>query len=303
MILRNFDELIGVAKVRGRRRVAVAGAGDKRVLEGLRLAWNEELIDPILYGDGPRIRELIATLDLPAAWTVCHVDGENPAYAVAAVEGIKKGEAEFLMKGQMPTHSLFSAVLDRKNGLEHEGILSHIALVEIEDYSKLFGTTDGGLTLKPNFEQKCEIVRNTIRAFHRLGYARPKIGLLSYVEKVTVGDEETEDWQRISQMALAGDFGEAAVEGPFGYDLCLSEEAKQIKGVDSEVAADVDAIVAPNITACNASTKALILRGGRAAGIVVGAQVPIVALSRSDTPRIRLYSIAAGIAMLSQVGQ
>jgi len=298
MILRNFDELIGVAKVRGRRRVAVALAEDELVLKGMKLAWDEELVSPVLFGNERRISALIKKLGLPEEWEIMHVDGDDATVAMQAVQSVKRGETELLMKGQMHTATLFSAVLNKKEGMEHASILSHIAFVEVPGYKKLFGTTDGGLNLAPSFDQKVKIVQNTVNAFHHLGYVSPKIGLLSYVEKVKANDPETGDWAKITEMAKAGEFGEATIDGPFGFDLCLSQEAKEIKNCKSEVAADVDAIVAPNITACNASTKALVLRGGLGAGIVVGAAVPIVALSRGDSPRTRLCSIATGIAML-----
>lgn len=300
MILRNFDELIGVAKVRGKRCVAVALAEDGLVLKGLKLAWDEELIKPKLFGNEARIKTLINELGLPKEWEIVHVDGDDSTVAKAAVKAVKEGKAELLMKGHMHTSTLFSAVLNKQDGLKHNGILSHIAFVEVPVYHKLFGTTDGGLNLTPNFNQKVEIVRNTVKAFHLLGYKKPKIGLLSYVETVNPNDPETSDWGKIVELANSGEFGEAMVDGPFGFDLCVSQEAKEIKNCESEVSADVDAIVSANITTCNASTKALIWRGGLAAGIVVGAEVPIVALSRGDSPRTRLCSIATGIAMLGQ---
>ncbi len=300
MILRNFDELIGVAKVRGRRRLAVARAEDRLVLEGLRLAWNEELIEPVLFGNADRIREWLLELDLPEDWRVENVAGDDRACARRAVAAVKAGEAELLVKGHLQTAELFKAVLDKEHGLPRKGILSHMAFVSIDHYPKLFGTTDGGLNLAPDFEQKCAIVRNAVEVFQRLGYARPKIGLLSYVEKVRPGDPETGDWRQIEEMAAEGRFGEADIEGPLAMDLCLSRDAKSVKHVESAVAADVDVIVAPTITACNASTKALLLQGGQGAGLVVGASAPIVSLSRGDNPRTRLCSIAAGIAMLEQ---
>ncbi len=297
MIFRNFDEMIGVAKIGGRRRIAIARAEDPLVLEGVLLAYQEELVEPVLFGDAAKIRALLDEGGLPD-WRIENCDGDDKACSFMAIEAVKRGDADLLMKGHMHTGTLFSAVLDHDRGLERHGILSHIAFVQIAAYPKLFGTTDGGLTLAPSFEQKVELVRNTVRAFHNLGYEQPKIGLLSYVEKVNPRDPETSDWGKISEMAKAGEFGHALVEGPLAMDLCLSREAKEIKGIDSQVSADVDAIVAPNITACNASTKALVVQGGQAAGIVVGANVPIVALSRGDSPRTRLCSMATGIAML-----
>lgn len=297
MILRNIDELVGLAKFRGRRRVAVARADDVGVLEGLKLAWNEDLVDPILFGDRDRIGEVMRQIDLRVDWPIADTGGDNRECALAAIAAVKAGEAELLMKGQMHTAELFQAVLDKRRGMPRHGILSHIALVAIDRYHKLFATTDGGLNVSPDFEQKVEIVRNVIRAFAHLGYARPKVALLSYVERVKDGDPETTEWARIAEMGRRGELGEALVDGPLAMDLCLDREAVGVKGCNSPVAADVDAIVSPNITACNASTKALLLEGGVAAGVVVGASAPIIALSRGDAPRTRVFSIAAASAL------
>ncbi len=300
MILRNFDELIGVAKIRGCRKVAVARADDRTVLEGLRAACEEDIVEPVLFGPVDRVRAEMEALGIDEPWHVEDTGDRDERCAAAAVGAVREGAAELLMKGQMHTSTLFKAVLDKREGLPRRGILSHMAFVEIGHYHKLFASTDGGLNVAPDFDQKTEIVRNAISAFHDLGYERPKVALLSYVEKVKPDDPETTQWARIARMGEAGEFGEAVIDGPLAMDLCLSRRAKQAKRCESEVAADVDAIVAPNITAGNASSKALLLEGGVAAGVVVGASVPIVALSRGDTPRIRICSIAAASALLGQ---
>jgi phosphate butyryltransferase len=297
MILRNIDELVGLAKFRGRRRVAVARADDQGVLEGLKAAWNEDLVEPILFGDRQRIRQTMDAIDLDADWPIDNTGSDNRKCALAAIAAVRAGDAELLMKGQMHTAEMFQAVLDKQHGLPRQGILSHIAFVAIDRYHKLFATTDGGLNVSPDFAQKVEIVRNLIQAFGKLGYERPKVALLSYVEKAKADDPETSDWVRITEMGARSELGDAIVDGPLAMDLCLDPTAVQIKGCTSPVAADADAIVSPNITACNASTKALLLGGGVAAGVVVGAAAPIVALSRGDAPRTRVYSIAAASAL------
>jgi phosphate butyryltransferase len=300
MILRNFDELIGVAKVRGKRHVAVARADDETVLSGLKHAWEEDLVEPLLFGDKTRIHELKESLGIEADWEIVHTDDDDETCSIAAVKAVKEGRAHLLMKGQVSTATLFKAVLNRQHGLQRSGILSHVAMMEIPHYHKLFAVSDGGLNLNPTLEQKVEILRNTVAAFHCLGYVRPKVGLLSYVEKINEGDPETTEWGKIVEMASSGDFGDVEVAGPLAMDLCLSKKAKEIKGYKGQVAANVDIIIAPNITAGNASCKALLLEGGTAGGIVTGAAAPIIALSRADSPRARLCSVALGSALLNQ---
>lgn len=298
MILRNFDELIGVAKVRGCRRVAVARADDHTVLEGVELAAAEGMLEPILFGARDKIRTVMDELGIKRDWEIRDTGDEDRASAEAAVESVRRGETQLLMKGQVPTSTLFSAVLDKTKGLPRKGILSHIMFGKIDLYPKIFAMTDGGLNVSPDYDHLKAITQNAIEAFHALGYATPKVALLSYVEKVKKGDPETEMWQRLVGEAKRGELGQAIVDGPLAMDLCLSEEAKRIKECTSEVAADADIIVAPNITACNASGKALLLAGGTAGGVVVGASAPIVALSRGDSARSRLCSLAIAIALL-----
>jgi phosphate butyryltransferase len=299
MILRNFDELVGVAKTRGSRRVAVARAEDDTVVEGLEIAAEEELIEPILFGDQKQINAVLKNLGIKKNWQIVHTTGGDEDCAKAAVSAVRQGDAELLMKGQMHTSVLFRAVLDRKEGLPREGILSHMVVIETAHYHKLFAFTDGGLNVNPSLEQKVAITRNAIAAFHALGYRRPKVGLLSYIEKVKEGDPETNEWAKIAAMGGRGELGEADIEGPLALDLCLSDKATIIKGYRGNVGGDVDIIIAPNITAGNSSAKALLLTGGTAGGVVLGSSVPIIALSRGDPPRTRLCSLALASALFS----
>lgn len=299
MPIRNFEELVQIARQNGPQPIAVACADDETVLSGIRSASRHGLIIPILFGDKSQIKHTMKRLGISESWDIRHVTGDSAVCARRAVSSVRDGEAKLLMKGHLHTGTLFKAVLDKTNGLARRGILSHLAFVELADYHKIFATTDGGLNVNPDYSQKVEIVKNIITAFKCLDYALPKIGLLSYVEKVKTGDRETEQWAQITQLAKQGEFGDALVEGPLAMDLCLSKRAKVHKNYESEVAADVDGIVFPDITSCNASTKAMLFSGGIAAGIVVGAAAPIIALSRSDTPKMKYYSIAAAIALLA----
>ena len=301
MTLKNFDEAIARAQGGGPRRLAVVCAEDDLVLQGVSEAVELGLVEPLLFGDREAIHARLDALGLPH-WETVHVEGSPKDVSFRGIDAIRAGDADLIMKGQMSTSALFSAVLNHERGLRTDRALSHIAFVEIPTYPKLFGFTDGGLNVRPDFDKKVQIVSNAIHAFHRFGYERPKIGLLAYVEKVRKGDPETEDWAKITEMAKNGAFAEAAVEGPLAADLCLSREAAEIKHIKSEVAGDVDVIVAPDITVCNACTKCMVLAGGTAAGVMVGAKTPIVALSRTDTPRIRVSSIAMAICLMEKEG-
>lgn len=300
MAFGNFEQLIERAKVGPRRRIVVARAESRGVLEAVATAFDLGLVEPLLLGDEERIRAAAGGVAHAGDWTVEHVAGDDEAVARATVAAVRDGRAEMLMKGRVPTGTLFKAVLDRSAGLPRQGVMSHIALVEVPFYHKLFAATDGALNLHPDLEKKAAIAQNAIAAFHALGCARPKVALLSYVETVNPKDPEVMDCRRLVERGAAGQFGEAVVEGPLAIDLCLSRKAAEIKGVAGEVPGDADILVAPDITVINASVKAMILAGGTAAGVLLGAAAPIVALSRSDTPRERLCSIALACALLGR---
>jgi len=298
MAFRDFDQLIERAREGPRRRLAVARAENRGELEALSSAFDLGLVEPVLFGDRERIRSAAAEVGQGGAWAVEHVAGDDDAVARAAVAAVRGGEAALLMKGKVPTGTLFKAVLDRAHGLPRDGILSHIAFVEAPFYHKLFAATDGALNIHPDLELKAAIALNAVAAFHALGCPRPKVALLSYVETASPRDPETTDWLRLAERAAVGELGAAVVEGPLAMDLCLSRAAAALKGVKGDVPGDADILVAPDITVVNASVKALILAGSTAAGVLLGASAPIVALSRSDTPRARLCSIALACALL-----
>jgi phosphate butyryltransferase len=300
MAFRDFERLIERAREGPRRRIAVARAESRGVLEALATAFELGLVEPLLFGDREAIRSAAAGVVHAGGWDVEHVAGDDDAVARAATAAVRDGAAGLLMKGKVPTGTLFRTVLDRSHGLPRRGVLSHVAFVEVPFYHKLFAATDGALNLHPDLELKAAIARNAITAFHALGCPRPKVALLSYVETASPKDPETTECRVLAGRGAAGEFGEAAVEGPLALDLCLSRAAAEAKGVGGEVPGDADILVAPDITVINASVKALILAGGTAAGVLLGASSPIVALSRSDTPRERLCSIALACALLGE---
>jgi phosphate butyryltransferase len=199
VVLQNFDQLIQLAKNCGTREVAVACAYDQTVLESLELGAREGLVRPILFGDTARIAEAMRALHIDRDWPVVHVAGDDRTVANAAVAMVRGGEAQLVVKGQMHTATLFKAVLDKTTGLQRGGTLSHVVFIESSCYHKLFAMTDGGLNRFPDFETKKAILSNAASAFHRLGYARPKVAMLSYVETASEGCEETTSCARMAE--------------------------------------------------------------------------------------------------------
>ena len=288
-----FDEL--QQKVRHfprRKRVAVVAAAEEHVLEAVDRAYREQIVEPILIGDAATIAEHLERLGtaLPAA-AIRSVDSAHDA-AMLAVQLVRSGEADVLMKGRLHTAELMRVVVDRTHGLRTRQLMSHIAFLEIPTYHKLLAITDGGIVLYPDLEEKREILENAVAFMVKMGYVMPNVAVMAAVETINPKMQETVDAARLKQMNLAGTIANCVVEGPISYDLAISKASATIKGYDSPVTGDVDLMVAPNIAAGNLMAKSLLYSGGaRMAGVVVGAAAPVVLTSRGSTAEEKFYSL------------
>jgi phosphate butyryltransferase len=289
-----FAQMLALARERGRRRCVVACGEDCATIEALAEAGREGIVDGVLYGDELRITTICASLKVePARFEIHHV--ADPAAAVAAAVRDVAVKGDFLMKGQVDSSVFLRGVLAEESGLRGDRILSHVAYLELPSYPKALAITDGGINAELDLKRKIDIVRNAIELSRFLGNARPKVALLSAVERIKLNMAETLDWAIITRMGEQGEFGSALVEGPLAVDVALSAEAARIKRVASEVAGDVDILVVPSMATGNVLAKGLqYLGGAKACGLVVGARKPIVMLSRADTSATKLFSIAMG---------
>jgi phosphate butyryltransferase len=200
-----------------------------------------------------------------------------------------------LMKGKTDTPTLLKAVLDADTGLRTGRVLSHVAVVEMPTYPRLMLWTDGGLNIRPNLEMRLDIIRNAVEFAGKLGIGVPNVALLSAMEKVNPKMEETVDYERIVTLQREAPFVDAVVEGPVAMDVALSPESARIKEIETRIAGATDVFVTPEISTCNIAVKGLIyLAGAKASGLVLGARVPIVLLSRSDDAQTKHRSIALG---------
>ncbi len=293
-MLKNFEELLELAKKRGKRRIAVAAAESKNILEGLKLA--EDLVYPLLVGDPDKIKSCIDEVGLKAE-VIGSRDMRESTYW--ALELVRKGEADLIMKGKVPTPDFLRAVLDRERGLRTDRILSHLTALDVPRYHKLLFVTDAGMNIRPDLEMKAKILKNALDVLFKLGYEKPKVAVLASIEHLHPDMPETLDAAALSKMADRGFFGNAVVDGPLAFDLTISKEAAEIKGVKSPVAGDADLILVHDVACGNSLSKSMIYFGGaKAGGIIVGARAPVVLLSRADSPEQKLYSIAFALAAL-----
>lgn len=293
MVIKNFDELL--ERLRGQasvRRVALVAAEDIHALEALIDANKEGLVEPLLIGDEKRIRELLLELNCDASFEI--LDEKVPEEAAKmAVELAREGRVEFLMKGAIETSGLLRAVVDKEKGLGQGRLMSHFVMMEIPSYHKLFVTTDGGMVMYPGLVEKKEILLNALDTLWAMGYKEPKVAVLAAVEKLNPKMPETVDAAALKEMYLKGEIKDCIIEGPISYDLAMNRESSEIKGYSSPVAGDPDLLLVPNIAVGNIMSKALIYSaGGKMAGIVVGAKVPIVLTSRGSSAEEKFLSLA-----------
>jgi phosphate butyryltransferase len=202
------------------------------------------------------------------------------------------------MKGMVSTGVLVKAILDKENGLLNGALLSHIAFFETPHYHKLLCITDAALNIAPDVTDKADIIRNAVKAFHKLGIKQPKVAILAAVETVNPKMEATMHAAILAMMQKRNQIEGCIVDGPLALDNAISAQAADHKGIVSEVAGDADILVTPDLNAGNMLYKSLIFLGGAVtAAVVAGASVPVVLTSRADSDRSKFLSIALAAAM------
>jgi phosphate acetyltransferase len=275
---------------------AVAHPCEETALSGAIDAATQRLIDPILVGPTAKIEEIAkkAGIDISRARIV---DAPHShASAEKAVELVRIGEAELLMKGSLHSDEILSAVVTRDSGLRTGRRLSHVFIFDIPTYHKVLIVTDAAINIAPVLEDKVDICQNAIDLCHDLGLERPKIAILAAVETVNSKMPATIDAASLCKMADRGQIRGGVLEGPLAFDNAISKEAALIKGIDSEVAGDPDILLVPDLEAGNMLAKQLtFLANAECAGLVLGARVPIVLTSRADSVRARIASCAVAM--------
>ncbi|QWT16584.1 bifunctional enoyl-CoA hydratase/phosphate acetyltransferase [Sphingobium xenophagum] len=256
------------------------------------------LIDPILIGPEKRIRAAAkeAGKDV-SAFRLIAADHSHDA-AAKAVALVRAGDAKLLMKGSLHTDELMSAVVSRATGLRTERRISHAYVMDVPGHPTPLIITDAAINIAPSLEEKADIIRNAIDLAHVLGIAEPKVAILSAVETVTAALPSTLEAAALCKMADRGQISGGILDGPLALDNAISEAAAKEKGIVSAVAGRAEILVVPNLEAGNMLAKQLTFLGGAdAAGVVLGARVPIVLTSRADSLRTRLASCAIAVLL------
>ncbi len=295
-----FEELFDAVKEFPRKRVSVAVPEHKSVLESIKAAEARDLAEPILVGDRERIMKAAgeAEYDLDPA-RIVHVP-RMVAAARKAVQLVRDGEAEIVMKGQLHSDDFLRAVLDREVGLRTRAVMSHVFIWEATDtFGRLIFVTDAAMNIAPDLVTKADIMLNAVHLAGMFGVERPRVAILAAVELVNPRMPATVEAGSLGKMCERRQFSTACmVDGPLALDNALSERAARVKGITGEVAGRADVLLVPDIEAGNALAKSFTyLTGGRMAGVVVGAAAPVVLTSRADSAENKLYSMAVAVLM------
>jgi phosphotransacetylase len=275
---------------------AVAHPCEKSALAGAIEARNLGLIEPILVGPAKKINEVAKAsgIDLGGAQVVD--TPHSHASAAKAVELVRQGQAELLMKGSLHTDELLGAVVARETGLRTGRRISHVFIMDVPTYHKVLIITDAAINIAPDLETKVDIIQNAIDLAILLGVQRPKVAILAAVETVNSKMPATLDAAALCKMAERGQITGGLLDGPLAFDNAISKQAAETKGIRSEVAGDPDILLAPDLEAGNMMAKQLsFLANADSAGVVLGARVPIILTSRSDTVRSRIASCAVAV--------
>lgn len=286
-------DLLARAKTQKPLSVAVVHPCDQASLAGAVHARDLDLLDPILVGPQERIAAVAAENGLDIAGITIIDTPHSHASAERAVALVHEGKARALMKGALHTDEVMSAVVAKSGGLRTERRMSHVYVMDVPTYPKPLLITDAAINIAPDLATKADIIQNAIDLATAIGIKTPKVALLSAVETITPRLQSTVDAGALCKMADRGQITGGILDGPLAFDNAISMRAVATKNIVSPVAGQADILVAPDLEAANMIAKQLMyLAGAGAAGVVLGAQVPIILTSRADDDSTRTASAA-----------
>lgn len=288
----SFQEIIDEVRKSKQITISVAAAQDEEVLLCVKAALEQGIAQSILVGDEALIRPLVTKLDLPETIRIIHEPDLRKA-ALTAVSLVRSGEAQVLLKGLLNTSDYLKAVLNPEVGLRKGRLLSHLAAYEVPGSMKLVFSTDTGINIAPNLEEKIAILDNALEAMKVIGIDSPNVAVMAANELVNPKMQGTVDAKALLDKYTADSSFTGIIEGPIAMDVAASPEAAKHKGIDSKISGDVDLFMMPDLEAGNIWSKALIFYAHfKMAGVILGATNPIVLVSRADNAETKLNSIA-----------
>jgi phosphate butyryltransferase len=294
--IKTLEELRQHAIEIGPKKISVANPAEDEIFHALIEAYRQKIIIGYLVGNPDVIVPLAKKfqIDLKDFKIVPAMSEE--AAAATAIKLVRDKEADFLMKGTVSSATYLKAVLDKETGLRKpDHLLSHVAIFEIPEFSRLLLITDVAVNIKPDVDEKAKIIDNAVKVAHVLGLEKPKVACVAAIEKVNPKLQSTVDAAELAKMAKAGRFPNAFVEGPFGFDNAIDSYSAEIKGITGDVAGKADILLTPDMDSGNMVYKTLtILAKSLVASILVGTTAPVILTSRADSAHSKLLSLALG---------
>ncbi len=291
------EGIVAAAKTLGKKygafRVAVAAAEDDDVLKACAEAARLGIAKFTLFGSETRLREMgdLHRIDFGGFTIVNTKDANESAYLAA--QAADRGNADLIQKGFVSTSALLRTVLSRDFDLRAGDTLNHVAVLGFPGYHKLIGITDGGMVVKPTFEQKLQIIKNSVKLFRCLGCDKPKVAVSAPVDYIHPKIQATTEAAQLTALSKDGLIEDCEVYGPLTFDAATSRDIALARGIKNYVAGDADIFLVDSIEECNIVSKALILLAPASfAGVIVGARVPVSLVSRTDTAANKLASIS-----------
>jgi phosphate acetyltransferase len=294
-----LDALESAARGKGRLSVAVAYPCSADSLAAALSAHAEGIIEPVLVGPRRRIEACASALQASLeGFRLVEAEDDPIVASRMAVALAGAGEVSALMKGSQHSDELLGAVVARDANMRTARRMSHVFWFDLPAYHKPLMVTDAVVNISPSLKDKVDILANAIQFAHAIGLAAPKIAILSAIETVNPDHASSMDAAALSKMAHRGQISGAVIDGPLAFDNAISAASAATKGISSPVSGEPDILLVPNLDAGNILYKSLIYMGrGECAGVVLGARVPIILTSRSDSRRARVASCA--LAQLS----
>ena len=302
MALKNFDQIVERAKQSFRpKRVVIAGADAENILLGAFKAQEAGFATPVLVGEEEKILALLEQLGLKdREYRLVATQPEDNVTQVS-IDLINRGEGDVLMRGNIQTREFLMPLLDKKNGLRTDRLLTHIDLVSMPEYPKLIAIGDVTVTIEPSLQQKKKIIANMTEMLESVGYDRPNLALLSMVEKVSFHMKDTVEAQELVKEHHEQAIANCELVGPIAYDLILSKEAARLKRYDNPLCGEFDGIIAPSLLAGNLIVKCWQMHAhAKTCGVVIGAKIPVALTSRSDDSEVAFHSLAFCVALPQQ---
>jgi phosphate butyryltransferase len=298
MTLKKLSALVDIARKKPVKKLVIAAAEDEQVFIASMKAMAKNIASPVFVGDKQKITGLATKLNINPSGLEIINNKDQAGSCEIACQLISEGKADIIMKGLVNSSIFLKALLNKKYSLLKDSVLSHLAIFETPFYSKLLGVTDAAMNISPGIRNKAEIIKNAVKAFHKLGVGCPKVAILSATERINPKIKATVHASKLKMMNSRGKISNCVIDGPLALDNAISKAAAIHKGIESEVAGDADILLTPDLNSGNILYKSLNFLGGAvSAGILLGASVPVVLTSRSDSDESKFMSIIFAVAI------